>query len=72
MNAINRYLLLLLVTAAPPVGQVAGSAVVRPTIIDGSFSPDLSEFEPYSLVNVPQPDGKILLAGPGAAVRGLG
>jgi uncharacterized delta-60 repeat protein len=72
MNAINRFLLLLVVAAAAaPVEQAEGSAVVRPTVIDASFSPDLSEFEPYSLVNVLQPDGKILVAGASRGYSGF-
>jgi uncharacterized delta-60 repeat protein len=64
MNAVNRsLLLLLLVSCADALDPAATDASARPTVIDGSFNPDLSAFGPYSLVSVLQPDGRILLAG---------
>jgi uncharacterized delta-60 repeat protein len=62
MKAINRsLLLLLLVSGAAAQLKAAAGALVRPTVIDGSFAPDVSGFWSYSAAV--QADGKVVVVG---------
>src|SRR5437867_12033343 len=58
----HRFVTLLVASA---VIASAHAAVPRPTVIDGSFNPDTSGFDVYSLRVAVQSNGKIVIAGAG-------